>query len=166
MSDPLLTRGHVEEGRRAKRAQLEALGVTPFAYAFHRSHTTADALALWDDALGENGPVVTVAGRLVALRGQGKTIFAHLEDASGRIQLYCRRDALAEAWPLLELLDLDDHVGVQGRLFRTRTGEVTLAVLQITLLSKSLRPLPRGKVETLEDGSTVVHGGLTDPEVR
>lgn len=166
MSDPLLSRGHVEEGRRAKRAALEAMGVTPFAYGFPRSHTAVAALALWDDAMGEDGPIVTVAGRLVALRGQGKTIFAHLEDASGRIQLYCRRDALAEQWAVLELLDLDDHVGVRGRLFRTRTGEVTLAVLEITLLAKSLRPLPRGKVETLEDGSTVVHGGLTDPEVR
>ncbi|MBP7621896.1 MAG: lysine--tRNA ligase, partial [Gemmatimonadales bacterium] len=166
MSDPLLIRGHVEEGRRAKRTALEAMGVTPFAYAFARSHTAAAALALWDDAMGEEGPVVTVAGRLVALRGQGKTVFAHLEDASGRIQLYCRRDALADGWAVLELLDLDDHVGVEGRLFRTRTGEVTLAVSAITLLAKSLRPLPRGKVETLEDGSTVVHGGLTDPEVR
>ncbi|HQW67135.1 MAG TPA: lysine--tRNA ligase, partial [Gemmatimonadales bacterium] len=74
--------------------------------------------------------------------------------------------ALAEAWPLLELLDLDDHVGVRGRLFRTRTGEVTIAVAEVVLLAKSLRPLPRGKVEMLEDGTTVTHGGLTDPEVR
>ena len=166
MSDHLLIRGHVEEGRRAKRAQLEALGIAPFAYAFERTDAAAAALAKYDDSMGEDGPEVRVAGRLVALRGQGKTIFAHLEDASGRIQLYCRRDALAEAWPLLELLDLDDHVGVRGRLFRTRTGEVTIAVAEVVLLAKSLRPLPRGKVEMLEDGTTVTHGGLTDPEVR
>jgi len=166
VSDHLLIRGHVEEGRRAKRAQLEALGIAPFAYAFERTDAATEALAKYDDSMGENGPEVRVAGRLVALRGQGKTIFAHLEDASGRIQLYCRRDALADAWPLLELLDLDDHVGVRGRLFRTRTGEVTIAVAEIVLLAKSLRPLPRGKVETLEDGTTVTHGGLTDPEVR
>ncbi len=166
MSEHLLERGHVEEGRRAKRAELEAMGTAAFAYAFARSHTAAQALALWDDAMGEDGPTVEVAGRLVAMRGQGKTVFAHLEDRSGRIQLYMRRDALAEQWATLELLDLDDHVGISGRLFRTRTGEVSLAVSALTLLTKSLRPLPRGKVETLEDGSTVTHGGLTDPEVR
>lgn len=166
MSEHLLERGHVEEGRRAKRDALVALGTAPFAYSFARSHTTADALALWDDALGEDGPTVQVAGRLVAMRGQGKTVFAHLEDRSGRIQLYLRRDALEGRWATLELLDLDDHVGITGRLFRTRTGEVTLAVTGLELLTKSLRPLPRGKVEVLEDGTSVTHGGLTDPEVR
>jgi lysyl-tRNA synthetase class 2 len=166
VSDHLLVRGHVEEGRRAKRAQLEAQGVAPFAYAYARTHSAAEALAAYDDAMGEDGPIVRVAGRLVALRGQGKTVFAHLEDASGRIQLYCRRDALEASWSLLELLDLDDHVGIAGRVFRTRTGEVTIAVTEVALLAKSLRPLPRGKVETLPDGTTVTHGGLTDPEVR
>ncbi|MES1259997.1 MAG: lysine--tRNA ligase, partial [Gemmatimonadota bacterium] len=96
----------------------------------------------------------------------GKTIFAHVEDASGRIQVYLKRDLLEPLWPLIELLDLDDHVGVTGRLFRTRTGEVSIWVGAIELLAKSLRPLPRGKSEKLPDGTTVVHGGLTDPEVR
>ncbi|HEX3927590.1 MAG TPA: lysine--tRNA ligase, partial [Gemmatimonadales bacterium] len=124
------------------------------------------AVAAWDDAMGEDGPMVRVAGRLVAVRGQGKTLFAHLEDGSGRVQLYCRRDVLEAAWPLIELLDLDDHVGVTGQLFRTRAGEVSIRVLGIELLAKSLRPLPRGKLETRADGTSVVHGGLVDPEVR
>ncbi len=166
MTDPLLARGHVEEGRRQSRALLESLGVRPYAYRFDRSHTSAAALALWDDAMGEAGPTVRVAGRLVALRRQGKTVFAHLEDRAGRIQLYCRRNDLEAAWPLIETLDLDDHVGVVGRLFRTRAGEITVQVQRIELLAKSLRPLPRGKTETLADGSTVLHGGLVDPEVR
>ena len=166
MSDHLLERTYVEEARREKRVRLEALGIRPFAYRFVRTHTAAQALAAYDDAMGEEGPVVLVAGRLVALRGQGKTIFAHLEDATGRIQLYCRKDALEAAWPLLELLDLDDHVGITGQLFRTRTGEITVRATAIELLTKSLRPLPRGKVEQQPDGTTVVHGGLTDPEVR
>ena len=166
MSDHLLERGHVEEGRRAKLATLATLGVTPFAYAYERDHSAATALALWDDAMGETGPVVRVAGRLVAWRAQGKTVFAHLEDATGRIQLYFRRNDLDAAWPLVDLLDLDDHVGIAGRLFRTRAGEVTLHVQEVTLLAKSLRPLPRGKVEKQPDGTTVAHGGLVDPEVR
>ncbi len=166
MTDPLLSRGHVEEGRRRSRAHLESLGVTTYAYRFDRSHTSAEALACWDDALGEAGPEVRVAGRLVALRRQGKTVFAHLEDRDGRIQLYCRRNDLEAAWPLVDALDLDDHVGVVGHLFRTRAGEITVQVNAVELLAKSLRPLPRGKVETLPDGSTLLHGGLVDPEVR
>ena len=167
MSEPLLTRGHVEEGRRAKRAELEALGVAPFAYAFDRSHSAAEALAAWDDALADDGPVVRVAGRLVAMRGQGKTLFAHLEDASGRIQLYCRRDALGDAWAMLELLDLDDHVGVVGRLFRTRTGEVTIAVAGCHAPRQEPPPVAaRARSRRCRTGTVVTHGGLTDPEVR
>jgi len=145
---------------------LEALGVAPYAYAYARSHLAAEALTAWDDAMGEDGPEVRIAGRLISWRGQGKTVFAHVEDVSGRIQLYVRRDQLEAAWPMIERLDLDDHVGVSGRLFRTRSGEVSIAVRELELLAKSLRPLPRGKVEQLSDGSSVTHGGLTDPEVR
>ena len=165
MNDPL-ERSYVEEARREKRGRIEALGIRPFSYRFERSHLATAALALWDDAMADAGPTVRIAGRIAALRGQGKTMFAHVEDVSGRIQLYLKRDQLEAAWALIELLDLDDHVGVEGRLFRTRTGEVSVWVAGIELLAKSLRPLPRGKVEKLADGSTVVHGGLTDPEVR
>lgn len=167
MSDHLLERTHIEETRRAKRAELEAMGVPTFAYAYARTHGAADAIAAFAEGMDEtNGTVVRVAGRLVSWRSKGKTAFAHLEDAQGRVQLYLRRDQLEAAWPVVERLDLDDHVGVAGRVFRTRTGEVSIAVHDVTLLAKSLRPLPRGKSETLEDGTTVVHGGLTDPEVR
>jgi lysyl-tRNA synthetase class 2 len=164
--DPLLERGYVEEARRERRAALEEAGIRPYGYRFARSHSTAEALELGAGVTEEDGPEVLVAGRLVAWRGQGKTVFAHLEDASGRVQLYLRRDALEGAWPLVSLLDLDDHVGVTGRLFRTRTGELTVRVTAVELLAKSLRPLPRGKTERLDDGTTVVHGGLVDPEVR
>ena len=165
MNDPL-ERSYVEDARREKRARLEAMDIRPFAYRYERSHRAAEALAAWQDAMGDAGPIVRVAGRIAALRGQGKTMFAHVEDVSGRIQIYLKRDQMEPAWPLVELLDLDDHVGVQGRLFRTRTGEVSIWVDAIELLAKSLRPLPRGKSERLADGTTVVHGGLTDPEVR
>jgi lysyl-tRNA synthetase, class II len=165
MIDPL-ERTYVEEARREKRARLEALSIRPFAYRFERSHSAAAALALWQDEMGDTGPTVSVAGRIVALRGQGKTMFGHVEDVSGRIQIYLKRDSLESLWPLIELLDLDDHVGVGGRLFKTRTGEVSIWVESIELLAKSLRALPRGKSEKLPDGTTVVHGGLTDPEVR
>ncbi|HET8633277.1 MAG TPA: lysine--tRNA ligase [Gemmatimonadales bacterium] len=165
MSDGSERRSYIEEHRRAKRDAIAELGIQPFAYRFDRTHTAAEALAAWDDSMGDSGPAVTVAGRIVSLRSQGKTAFAHVEDASARIQAYLRRDELAEAWPLIELLDLDDHVGISGSLFRTRTGEITIRASALTLLSKALRPLPRGKTERV-DGVDLIHGGLTDPEVR
>ncbi|HYN20427.1 MAG TPA: OB-fold nucleic acid binding domain-containing protein, partial [Thermoanaerobaculia bacterium] len=158
-------RSFVEQARRANRAALEARGVAPYAYRYERTHTAADAVALYQDAMGEAGPMVAVAGRLAALRSQGKTIFAHLEDPSGRIQLYLRQDALGDAWHTAELLDLDDWVGVTGTLFRTKTGEVTVRALVLELLAKSLRPLPRGKSQQTPDG-TLTFGGLADPEIR
>ena len=158
-------RSFVEAARREKRAALEAQGIPAFAYRYERSHTATEALAAYDDAMGDDGPAVDVAGRIVGMRSQGKTTFLHLEDASGRIQVYLRRDQLGEAYALLERLDLDDHVGVRGRVFRTRAGEITVRAEQLTLLAKSLRPLPRGKTRTGEEGSTTF-GGLQDPEVR
>lgn len=159
-------RTYVEEARRRNKEALEALGHRAFGYRFDRTHLASEALAAYDDAMGEQGPTAAVAGRLVAVRSQGKTTFAHLEDVSGRIQLYFKRDELGDAYEVVKLLDLDDHVGVVGRLFRTRAGEISVWATGVELLAKSLRPLPRGKLEQLEDGTTAIHGGLADPEVR
>ena len=152
------------QARREKLAELTRVGVEPFAYSFDRSNMASDASALLGDA--EEGPVVRLAGRLVAWRAHGKTTFAHLADASGRVQLYFRRDVLGdEAYGLLSHFDLGDVIGVGGPLFRTRTGEVTVKVEQVTMLAKSLRPLPFGKEEVV-DGVTVRHSGFADPEQR
>jgi lysyl-tRNA synthetase class 2 len=122
-------------------------------------------LAAYNDSMGDDGPTVAVAGRIAALRSQGKTAFAHVEDATGRIQLYFRRDQLGDRYERLRLLDLDDHVGARGKLFRTRMGEVTIRVDEFELLSKSLRPLPRGKTQVSGDGA-ITWGGLSDAETR
>jgi lysyl-tRNA synthetase class 2 len=158
-------RNYVEAARREKRTELERLGVPAFAYRFDRTHSAAEALAAYDDAMGEHGPDVAVAGRVASLRSQGKTAFAHLEDVSGRIQVYFRRDHLGDRYDLVKLLDLDDHIGVRGRLFRTKTGELTVRAESLEVLSKSLRPLPRGKTQVSEEGPTTF-GGLVDPELR
>ncbi|HXI21039.1 MAG TPA: lysine--tRNA ligase [Gemmatimonadales bacterium] len=155
-----------ERHRREKLAEIRGLGVQPFEYRFVRSHTAAEALGLYRDADGDQGPEVALAGRIQAWRPKGKVVFAHLEDASGRLQLYLRGDELGPAFELVKRLDLDDHVGVRGHLMRTRSGEITLRVSQLTLLAKSVKPLPRPKVEVLEDGSTRTHGGVADPEFR
>lgn len=158
-------RSYVEAARREKRAALEALGVRPFAYRFQRSHTSQQALDSYRDTMGESGPSVTVAGRIVSWRPKGKVVFGHLEDPSGRIQVYFRQDELDERYEVVKLLDLDDHVGIVGTLFRTKAGEITIKASGVTLLAKSLRPLPRGKTQSTEEGM-VTFGGLADPEVR
>lgn len=164
MSDAL-ERTYVEEARRTNRTELEAGGVTTFAYRFDRTHLIEPARALYRDEMGEEGPEVAVAGRLVSYRAQGKSIFCHIEDQTGRLQVYLRADQLGDGFAVAKRLDLDDHIGVVGRLFRTRTGEVTVRATSLTLLTKSLRALPRGKVQQTDEGS-VTFGGLTDPEVR
>ncbi|MGQ0704193.1 MAG: lysine--tRNA ligase [Gemmatimonadales bacterium] len=160
-----MKRSFVEDARRADRAALEAAGIAPFAYRYDRTHLAAEALALYDDAMGEQGPLVAVAGRISSLRSQGKAMFAHLEDSSGRIQVYFRQDSLGAGWATAELLDLDDIIGVTGPLFRTKMGEITVRALVVQMLAKSLRPLPRGKIRQTGDGVTSF-GGLTDPEIR
>jgi lysyl-tRNA synthetase class 2 len=155
---------HVLRSRRDKLERLEALGESSFGYRFERSHSAMAAV----EALGERaeGETVRLAGRLVALRDQGKTVFANLADSTGRIQLFLRRDALGDdRFAVLKLLDLGDVVGVEGPLFRTRTGEPTVRVTGFEVLAKSLRPLPFGK-EELVDGVSVRHAGLADPEQR
>ena len=155
----------VQKARREKVDALVAAGVPPFAYGFDRTHEAAAAVASLPDGHEEGGSV-SVAGRIVAWRGHGKTAFAHLADGSGRIQLYFRKDDLGEEiFARLALFDIGDVVGVRGPLMRTRTGEVTVRVANVEMLAKSLRPLPYGKEEVV-DGVTVRHSGFTDPEQR
>ena len=155
----------VQKARREKVDALVAAGVPPFAYGFDRTHEAAAAVASLPDG-HEEGVSVSVAGRIVAWRGHGKTAFAHLADGSGRIQLYFRKDDLGEEiFARLALFDIGDVVGVRGPLMRTRTGEVTVRVANVEMLAKSLRPLPYGKEEVV-DGVTVRHSGFTDPEQR
>ena len=158
-------RSYVEAARREKRAALEAMGVQPFAYRYERSHTARQAAESYHDSMGDTGPAVTIAGRIVSWRPKGKVVFGDIEDPSGRIQVYFRQDDLGPRYEVVKLLDLDDHVGIGGKVFRTKAGEITVKGSDVTLLAKSLRPLPRGKTQSTEEGA-VTFGGLTDPEVR
>ncbi|MCI0433022.1 MAG: lysine--tRNA ligase [Gemmatimonadetes bacterium] len=167
-------RGYVLEDRLEKLAELRRRGVEPFAYAYAVTHRSDEARAAFEaaEAGGELadglGPEVSVAGRLSSLRPHGKTAFADIADRAGRIQVYVRADAVDPAtWELIPLLDLGDWVGVRGPTMRTRTGEVTVRAQALTLLAKTLRPLPWGKAEEdRETGERVVHGGFADVEQR
>jgi lysyl-tRNA synthetase class 2 len=165
----------VLKARREKLEALRARGIEPFAYNFDPTHHAAGVVTAFEEAetAGElsgdgDGATVRLAGRVVAWRAHGKSIFAHLEDASGRLQLYFKKDVLGDGpFADLGLLDLGDWLGVEGPVFRTRMGEVTVRVRSWTLLAKSLRPLPFGKVEAdPETGERRVHSGFTDTEAR
>jgi lysyl-tRNA synthetase class 2 len=154
----------VLQARREKLEALEAAGVAPYAYGFDPQHSAAEAQSLLGKA--DEGPPVTLAGRIIAWRSHGKTTFAHLADSTGRIQLYFKKDQLGEKmYSLLAHFDLGDIIGVHGPLFRTRTGEVTVRVDRVEILAKSLRPLPFGKEEEV-NGQIVRHSGFADPEQR
>ncbi|HET7224975.1 MAG TPA: lysine--tRNA ligase [Candidatus Eisenbacteria bacterium] len=140
--------------RRAKLEQWRALGVEPYAYRAEPTHHAAQVLAWGDQVTETPGERVRLAGRIVALRGHGKAGFSHLLDGSGRIQLYFRADAMGEQFRRYELLDVGDWIAVEGRVFRTRTGEITVRAETIELLSKAVRPLPEK------------WHGLKDPETR
>ncbi len=152
--------------RWTKLQRLRELGYEPYAYGWNSTHDLESAKATWPGD-GE-GPVVRVAGRIESLRDMGKSAFAHLGDRSGRLQAYFRRQQMVERdLVLLDLLDLGDWIGLEGPVFQTRTGEVTVRVEKLSLLAKAIRPLPFGKVEVDEStGERIVHSGFADTESR
>ena len=143
--------------RRDKLAAFEAKGVAPFGHRFEVSHHAKDVLEQFSHLEGEeeSSEEITIAGRLMAIRGHGKASFSVLMDRSGRIQIYFKLDVLGEEkYSQFKLLDIGDIIGVKGHVFRTRRGEITVRVDDFDMLSKSLRPLPEK------------FHGLTDTEIR
>lgn len=125
-----------------KMHKIEEKGWMPFGHRFERTHYVAEVKDQFD-ALSEAESTVKLAGRLMAIRGHGKTCFMDLQDQSGRMQLYVRKDVLGEeAYALIKLLDIGDIVGVTGTIFRTHMGEVSVKAEALEILSKALRPLP------------------------
>jgi lysyl-tRNA synthetase, class II len=167
-------RTQVVEDRLAKLAELKRRGIEPYAYRYAVTHHTAAARLAFEaqetaGTIVSDGAGVTVrlGGRIIACRSHGKTLFADLADRTGRIQLYFRANDLAARFALLDLLDIGDWIGVEGALFRTHKGEVTVRVSDFELLAKSLRPLPFGK-EGSDDatGERRVYSGFADIEQR
>ena len=143
-----------EDFRLRKLDALRAQGVDPYPLRFRRTHTAQDALDRFDD-LSTAQEAVRLAGRILTIRKMGKAAFAHIEDASGRIQLYLRLNILGEEAfrTAIDLFDLGDIIGAEGVLFRTRTGEETLEVRRIEMLAKALQNPPE-KYHGLRDTET------------
>ena len=126
--------------RREKLAQYEEDNIYPFGQRFVVQHK---ALQIKDEFRDFDGQPVVLAGRLMTIRSHGKTAFANLRDLSGDIQVYFRQDVMGEdAYKYVKMLDMGDLVGIEGHVFKTQKGEITVKVNKLTLLSKSLRPLP------------------------
>jgi lysyl-tRNA synthetase class 2 len=135
------------ELRKSKLEEIEKLGQAAYPNQFPASHTVPQVRAKWDESQAEtleaNRVTVAVAGRIMAIRAQGKAGFATLQQDGQRLQIYVRLDAVGEqGFALYKLLDLGDHIGVSGYLFRTRTGELTIHVERLTFLAKAMLALP------------------------
>ncbi|TCS80134.1 lysine--tRNA ligase [Tepidibacillus fermentans] len=133
--------------RRQKLAELKELGFNPFGYRFERTHTAKVILDEVDSLSKEEIELknlhVILAGRIMSKRLQGKAGFAHIQDLTGRIQIYIRKDQVSEAeFAAFELLDLGDIIGVEGNVFKTNKGETSIKVHKLHILTKSLYPLP------------------------
>jgi lysyl-tRNA synthetase class 2 len=160
----------LEKIRVEKIERMRAAGVEPYPTRTEVTHTTAQAIALFSAAEAtENAePVkVTVGGRLRSMRLMGKVFFAHIEDGTGRLQLFLRVNDLGQEGmeSFRNDFDLGDFIQAQGVMFRTRAGEISLHVQSFKMLAKAITPLPAAKDEVV-DGQVVRHASLTDPETR
>lgn len=147
----------LEQQRRKKLAELREKGIDPYPNQFASTHTTAEVRNIFGHLTPgqDDQTVVVFAGRIMTMRLMGKACFAHVKDAYGRLQIYVKQDILGkELYEFFRILDSGDIIGVAGPVFCTRTGELTVLAQRLTLLSKSLRPLPEK------------WHGLTDVETR
>jgi len=140
--------------RLKKAEELKKIGINPYPARVKPPNPISEILSQFQTLL-ENQSEIRIAGRMVAFRGHGKSSFAHIEDGSGKIQIYFRYDTLGEEkYSLLKFLDIGDFLSVSGKVFLTHTGEKTVQVLDLALLAKSLLPLPEK------------WHGLKDPDLR
>ncbi len=160
--------------RRDKLNTLRGKGIDPFGGKFERTHMSTDVLEKFDDwskeQLEAEPQQVTLAGRIMQKRGMGKAGFAHIQDQPGKIQVYVREDAIGtDLYEAYDLLDVGDIIGVSGVVFKTKTGETTVKVKSLAILSKSLYPLPE-KFHGLKDVETRYRQRYVDlivnPEVK
>ncbi|MBC2722138.1 MAG: lysine--tRNA ligase, partial [Desulfosporosinus sp.] len=126
--------------RLEKLDMLRQADIEPYADRYVRTHKTSDILGQFEVLEGQE---VSIAGRIMSKRDQGKVIFTHIQDLNGRIQIYIRMDELGQVmFDLISKFDVGDIVGVRGKVFRTKRGEISIHAREVSLLSKAMRPLP------------------------
>jgi lysyl-tRNA synthetase, class II len=143
--------------------ELKAKGFEPYPYSYDLDSDSKDIKNNYKDDEKRN---VKIAGRIMTIRRMGKASFAHIQDDKGRIQIYLRKDDLGESYSAFKLMDIGDIVGIEGYTFKTKTGEISVHSTSLTLLSKSLRPLPIPKETVDEQGNKIVHDQFADKELR
>jgi lysyl-tRNA synthetase class 2 len=161
------------EQRIKKLEELRQSGIEPYSGSFYAEDHAADLLNKLDsvakETLEANPVFCSLAGRIISMRDFGKAAFAHIQDATSKIQVYFRKDMLGEKYLLIKKLDIGDIIGLKGKLFRTKTNELTVEVKDFVFLTKSLRPLPE-KWHGLKDIETRYRQRYVDlivnPEVR
>jgi len=153
--------------RREKLAAIEAKGIEPFARKYNVTHHAIEIVTDFEKLEGQS---VQLAGRIMAVRGHGKTSFVNVMDKSGNIQVYFRQDVIGESqYEIFKLLDIGDMIGIEGHVFKTQRGEISVKISSFEILAKSLRPLPE-KWHGLKDVETRYRQRYLDlivnPEVR
>jgi lysyl-tRNA synthetase, class II len=153
--------------------EIKKLGVNPYPHRFDVSTNSAEVLANFTDPKDEaeteefKKKLVSVAGRIMTIRKMGKASFFHIKDEAGRLQIYVRQNDVGEnLYKLFKLLDIGDIVGVNGFVFRTKMGEISIHAISFVLLTKALQPLPVVKEEVTESGEKVIHDAFADVELR
>ena len=160
--------------RRKKRTELIGLGINPYPpQSFEVTHNSVSVKTNFRDSQSQDFQDVKLAGRVMQTRIMGKAAFAEIQDEYGRIQLYFNRDEICPGTDkthyntiFKKYIDIGDIIGVEGFIFKTRTGEITLHVLKFTLLTKALRPLPIVKTTTDAAGKEQIHDAFTNSEQR
>jgi lysyl-tRNA synthetase class 2 len=143
--------------------ELKEKGIEPFAYSYNITSDSEDIINNFNE---NDKRFVSIAGRIMALRRMGKASFAHVQDHKGRIQIYLKKDELGDTYDAFKLMDIGDIIGIEGFVFKTKTGEISVHVNSLTLLSKSLRPLPIAKETVDEEGNKIIHDQFADIELR
>ena len=149
--------------RQEELSELKKKGIEPFAYSYD---INSDSDNIKTNFKEDEKRIVRIAGRIMAIRRMGKASFAHIQDYAGRIQIYLRKDDLGENYDVFKLLDIGDIIGIEGYVFKTKTGEISVHTNSLTLLAKSLRPLPIPKETTDEAGNKIIHDQFSDKELR
>jgi len=152
---------------------IKKLGINPYPHRYDISTDSEEIINNFKDpqtdeeTQNQKENIISIAGRISAIRKMGKATFCHIRDEKGKIQLYLKKDDIGEDnYNVLKLLDIGDIIGVKGYIFRTRTGEISVHCSSFTLLAKSILPLPVVKEEITESGEKIIHDAFADVDLR